>query len=100
MTAVAVVEAAWSGATEITSATTQSNQTYFYTTDAECAVLVSLASGTVNLVNPIITKSSGLTNAGDNYNFYGINSGIMAMGGGYHRFRRDAYFKPFRRRLH
>ena len=72
----------WSGATSITSATTQSNQTYSSTTDAECAVLVSLASGTVNLVNPTVTKSGGPTNAGDNYNFYGINSGIMALGGG------------------
>ena len=72
----------WSGATKITSATTQSNQTYSSTTDAECALLVSLASGTVNLVNPTVTKSGGPSNAGDNYNFYGINSGIMAMGGG------------------
>ena len=72
----------WSGATKITSAGTYSKKTYSSTTDAECAVLVSLASGTVNLVSPTVTKSGGPTNAGDNYNFYGINSGIMAMGGG------------------
>ncbi|MBQ3433619.1 MAG: hypothetical protein IJG24_01080, partial [Selenomonadaceae bacterium] len=72
----------WSGATEYTSAGTYSNKTYTSSTDAECAVLVSLASGTVNLINPTVTKSGGPTNAGDNYNFYGINSGIMAMGGG------------------
>ena len=72
----------WSGATSYASAGTYSNQTYSSTTDAECAVLVSLASGTVNLVNPTVTKSGGPNNASDNYNFYGINSGIMAMGGG------------------
>ena len=72
----------WSGATKITSAGTYSKKTYSSTTDAECAVLVSIASGTVNLVSPTVTKSGGPTNAGDNYNFYGINSGIMAMGGG------------------
>ena len=72
----------WSGATKITSAGTYSNKTYKSTSDAQCAVLVSLSSGTVNLVNPTVTKSGGPTNASDNYNFYGINSGIMAMGGG------------------
>ena len=72
----------WSGATKITSTGTYSNKTYSSSTDAECAVLVSLSSGTVNLVNPTVTKSGGPTNASDNYNFYGINSGIMALGGG------------------
>ncbi len=72
----------WSGATKITSAGTYSNKTYTSTSDAQCAVLVSLSSGTVNLVNPTVTKSGGPTNASDNYNFYGINSGVMAMGGG------------------
>ena len=72
----------WSGATKITSAGTYSNKTYSSTTDAQCAVLVSLASGTVNLVSPTVTKSGGPTNASDDYNFYGINSGIMATGGG------------------
>ena len=72
----------WSGATKYTSSGTYSNKTYTSTTDAQCAVLVSLASGTVNLVNPTVTKSGEPSNAGDNYNFYGINSGIMAMGGG------------------
>ena len=72
----------YSAATSITSAGTYSNQTYTSTTDAENAVLVSLSLGTVNLVNPTVNKSGGPTNAGDNYNFYGINSGVMAMGGG------------------
>ncbi|MBQ4444117.1 MAG: hypothetical protein II896_05660, partial [Clostridia bacterium] len=72
----------WSAANSITSAGTYSDKTYSSTSDAECALLVSLASGTVNLLNPTVTKSGGPSNAGDNYNFYGINSGIMAMGGG------------------
>ena len=38
--------------------------------------------GKLNLLNPTVTKSGGPSNAGDNYNFYGINSGIMALGGG------------------
>ena len=72
----------YSAANSITSATIQSNQSYTSTTDAECALLVSVASGTVTLENPTVQKSGGPTNAGDNYNFYGINSGIMATGGG------------------
>ena len=72
----------WSAANSITAAGTYSNQTYSSSTDPQCALLASLASGTVNLLNPTVTKSGGPSNAGDNYNFYGINSGIMAMGGG------------------
>ena len=67
----------------ITSASSYDSGSYSSTTDAECAVLVSLASGnTATLNNPTVQKSGGPTNAGDNYNFYGINSGIIAMGGG------------------
>ncbi len=71
----------WSGATKITSAGTYSSKTYTSSTADENAVLVSLASGTVNLVNPTVTKS-GDSDGGDNCNFYGINSAVMAMGGG------------------
>lgn len=71
----------WSGATEISDAGTYADGTYSSTTDAECALLVT-ASGNVTITNPTVTKSGGPTNAGDNYNFYGINSGIMAKDGG------------------
>jgi len=71
----------WSGATEISSAGTYDNGNYTSTSDAECALLIT-ASGSVTLNNPNVEKSGGPTNAGDNYNFYGINSGIMAKDGG------------------
>ena len=71
----------YSAANSITSATTQSNKTYTSTTADQNSVLVSLASGTVNLVNPTVNKS-GDSDGGDNCNFYGINSAVMALGGG------------------
>ncbi|MBR1645508.1 MAG: hypothetical protein IJ774_00455 [Selenomonadaceae bacterium] len=71
----------WSGAISITAATTQSGQTYTSTTYPECALLIS-TSDTVSITNPTVQKNGGPTNASDNYNFYGINSGILAMGGG------------------
>lgn len=71
----------YSAANSITSTGTYSNKTYTSSTADQNAVLVSLASGTVNLVNSTVTKS-GDSEGGDNCNFYGINSGIMAMGEG------------------
>ena len=71
----------YSAATSITSASSQSNQTYTSSTADENAVLVSLESGTVTLSNPTVTKT-GDSDGGDNCNFYGINSAVMAMGGG------------------
>ncbi|MBQ9003089.1 MAG: fibronectin type III domain-containing protein, partial [Eggerthellaceae bacterium] len=71
---------AWSGATEITSATTQSGKTYASTTADQNALLVS-TSDAVALTNPTVTKSGG-TSASDDYSFYGINSAVMCKGGG------------------
>ena len=62
----------WSGANSITAATTQSGQTYISTSDAECALLIN-TSDTVSINNPTVQKSGGPTNAGDEYNFYGVN---------------------------
>lgn len=70
----------WSGATEITSATETTDQTYTSTSADQNAVLIN-TTDTVTLNNPTVTKSGG-DSAGDNYSFYGINSGIMAKGGG------------------
>ncbi len=70
----------WSGATEITSATTTSGQTYTSTTSGQNAVLIN-TSGAVTLTSPTVTKSGG-TSAGDDESFYGINSAIMCKGGG------------------
>ena len=71
----------YSATTSITSAGTYSNQTYNSSTSDQNAVLVSLASGTVNLVNPTVTKT-GDSDGGESSNFYGTNSAILATGGG------------------
>lgn len=71
----------YSAANSITSAGTYSNKTYSSSTADENSVLVSLASGTVIFTDPTVTKS-GDSDGGDNCNFYGINSAVMAAGGG------------------
>ncbi len=70
----------WSGATTITSTTTQTGQTYTSSTSGQNALLIN-TSGAVSLVNPTVTKTGG-TSAGDDESFYGINSAIMCKGGG------------------
>ena len=69
----------WTGATTITSAAEQSDQTYASSSADENALLIDTAD-TVTVSNPTVTKTGG-TSASDNYSFYGINSGIMAKGG-------------------
>ncbi len=82
ITAAFASSVSWSGATEITSATTQSNQVYTSTTSDENALLINTSSA-VTIENPTVTKSGGPSgHAGDEYSFYGINSGIMVKGGG------------------
>ena len=71
----------WSGATEITSATTANKKTYTSTTTDQNALLIN-TSANVKITNATVTKSGGPTQAGDNYSFYGINSGVMCKGGG------------------
>ena len=70
----------YSAANSITSAGTYSGKTYKSTTANQNSVLIS-SSGTVKLANPTVTKS-GDSDGGDNCNFYGINSAVMALGGG------------------
>ena len=69
----------WAGATTITAATEQSDQTYNSTNADENALLID-TSEAVSITNPTVTKTGG-TSASDNYSFYGINSGIMVKGG-------------------
>lgn len=71
----------YSASTSITSAGTYSDKTYSSSTADENFVLVSLSSGTVILTDPNVSKT-GNSDGGDNCNFYGINSAVMAMGGG------------------
>ncbi len=70
----------WTGATEITSATTTTGETYVSTTASQNAILINTASA-VTLNSPTVTKSGG-TSAGDSESFYGINSAVMCKGGG------------------
>ena len=69
----------YKAATEITSADSQDGQTYASSTTDESALIVK-TSDAVNLSNITLTKS-GDSNGGDNCNFYGLNAGLLAMGG-------------------
>ncbi len=69
----------WSGATKITSKTTQSDKTYTSANADENALLVD-TSDKVVIKNPTVNKTGG-TSASDDYSFYGINSSVMAKGG-------------------
>ncbi len=69
----------YSGAVEITSADTQSNQTYTSTTSDESALLIS-TSDDVTITNPTVTKS-GSSDGGDNCNFYGLNAAVLVKDG-------------------
>ena len=70
----------YSGATEINSSASQTDKTYSSTSADENALLID-TSEDVTISNPTVTKS-GDSDGGDNCNFYGINSGMMVMGGG------------------
>lgn len=70
----------YSGATSISSADTQTGVTYTSENADENALLIDTADE-VTITNPTVTKT-GDSDGGDNCNFYGINSGIMVMGGG------------------
>ena len=69
----------YAAATEITSADSQDGQTYASTTTDESALIVNTADD-VTLSNITVTKS-GDSNGGDNCNFYGLNAGLLVMGG-------------------
>ena len=69
----------YSGAVEITSSDTQSNQTYTSTTSDESALLIS-TSDDVTITNPTVTKS-GSSDGGDNCNFYGLNAAVLVKDG-------------------
>ncbi|MBQ3830606.1 MAG: hypothetical protein II813_06785 [Spirochaetales bacterium] len=64
---------------EITSADSQSDQTYS-STSADVSALMISTSGAVSAINPSVTKS-GDSNGGDNCNFYGQNAAVLVKGG-------------------
>ena len=69
----------YSGAVEISSADSQSGQTYQSSTTDESALLIS-TSEAVTIENPTVTKS-GSSNGGDSCNFYGLNAAVLVKGG-------------------
>ena len=69
----------YSGAVEITSADSQSGQTYTSSTSDESALLISTADE-VTITDPTVTKS-GDSDGGDNCNFYGLNAAVLVKDG-------------------
>ena len=69
----------YSGAVEITSADTQSGNTYASSTTDESALLIS-TSDDVTINDPTVTKS-GSSDGGDNCNFYGLNAAVLVKDG-------------------
>ncbi len=69
----------YTGATEITSAETQEDETYDSTTADESALLVS-TSDEVTITNPTVSKT-GDSDGGDNCNFYGLNAAVLVKDG-------------------
>ena len=69
----------YSGAAEITTADTQSGQTYASSTSDESALLIS-TSEDVTVTDPTVTKS-GSSDGGDNCNFYGLNAAVLVKDG-------------------
>lgn len=68
-----------SGATEVTSALETTGETYTSEKSDENALLIN-TSESVSITDASVTKT-GDSDGGDSCNFYGINSGVLAMGG-------------------
>ena len=69
----------YSAAVEITSADSQSNQTYASATSDESALLIS-TDADVTIENATVTKT-GDSDGGDNCNFYGLNAAVLVKDG-------------------
>ena len=69
----------YAGAVEITSAESQSGQTYSSDTADESALLIS-TSDAVTIESPTVTKT-GDSDGGDNCNFYGLNAAVLVKDG-------------------
>ena len=67
------------GAVEITSAESQSDQSYVSSTADESALLISTGDD-VTITNPTVTKT-GDSDGGDNCNFYGLNAAVLVKDG-------------------
>ena len=69
----------YTAATEIIEAAELTDQTYSSDTADVSALIVDTADA-VTLTNPTVTKT-GDSDGGDNCNFYGLNAGLLVMGG-------------------
>ena len=69
----------YSGAVEITSADSRSNETYESTTADESALLIATDQA-VTITDATVTKS-GDSDGGDSCNFYGLNAAVLAKDG-------------------
>ena len=69
----------YTAAVEITSAESQSDQTYASNTADESALLIS-TSDEVTITNPAVMKT-GDSDGGDNCNFYGLNAAVLVKDG-------------------
>ena len=69
----------YTGAVEITSADTQSGQSYASSTADESALLIATADD-VTITDPNVTKT-GDSDGGDNCNFYGLNAAVLVKDG-------------------
>ena len=69
----------YTAAAEITEAAELADQTYSSDTADESALIVNTADA-VTITNPTVTKT-GDSDGGDNCNFYGLNAGLLVMGG-------------------
>ena len=70
---------AYTAVTEITEAAEQADLTYQSETADESALIINTGD-VVTISNPTVIKT-GDSNGGDNCNFYGLNAGVLAMGG-------------------
>ena len=69
----------YTAATEITEAAEQADLNYQSETADESALIINTGD-VVTISNPTVIKT-GDSNGGDNCNFYGLNAGVLAMGG-------------------
>ena len=69
----------YTASTEITGAAEQAEQTYASETADESALIINTGDA-VTITNPPVTKT-GDSDGGDNCNFYGLNAGVLVMGG-------------------
>ncbi len=69
----------YKGAVEITSADSQSGQTYATDVSDESALLIA-TDDAVTITDPTVTKS-GSSNGGDSCNFYGLNAAVLCKDG-------------------